>query len=453
MTTPKSAFRTPQFLGPDHEPTCRIRCPVHGFIHYSHSERAIIDHPLFRRLRYIRQLALTELVYPGATHSRFEHSLGVMEMATRIFDRLAAEIGAQMEGTFSGVEQLRDAPMARARQICRLAALLHDTGHCCFSHAAEEVIHKDSDHESLTDSILLSKEYLKKSIDSHFFEGCAELTASLIKRKRNSPPQLQILRDIVSGQVDADRSDYLLRDSLHCGVDYGRFDHRRLIECLTGWQDNDSEDLAIGIKQDGVHSFEALILARYQMNTQVYYHRIRRIFDLYLKEYFRSFDASAFDSPEKILSWNDITALNRLLLDSKDSDCSGHKWANRIVCRQHHRHVFSLQEGDGPSAVRVAKKVFETIKSEFPDVDFLADLPDEPVSIHKIARDDEREVKLIDFPLIENGRKTSLGERSQILKTLPLSFRVGYIFADVDDKAKRSEIMNRCRQIKNEEAN
>jgi hypothetical protein len=103
--------------------------------------------------------------------------------------------------------------------------------------------------------------------------------------------------------------------------------------------------------------------------------------------------------------------------------------------------------------VRVAKKVFETIKSEFPDVDFLADLPDEPVSIHKIARDDEREVKLIDFPLIENGRKTSLGERSQILKTLPLSFRVGYIFADVDDKAKRSEIMNRCRQIKNEEAN
>jgi hypothetical protein len=75
MTPPKSAFRAPQFLGSDHEPTCRIRCPVHGFIHYSCSEREIIDHPLFRRLRYIRQLALTELVYPGATHSRFEHSL------------------------------------------------------------------------------------------------------------------------------------------------------------------------------------------------------------------------------------------------------------------------------------------------------------------------------------------------------------------------------------------
>lgn len=81
-----------------------------------------------------------------------------------------------------------------------------------------------------------------------------------------------MLRDIVSGQVDADRSDYLLRDSLHCGVDYGRFDHLRLIECLTSWKDEDSGELVIGIKRDGIHSFEAMILARYQMNTQVYYH-------------------------------------------------------------------------------------------------------------------------------------------------------------------------------------
>ncbi|MFN9917160.1 MAG: hypothetical protein ACK53L_31515, partial [Pirellulaceae bacterium] len=128
-------------------------------------------------------------------------------------------------------------------------------------------------------------------------------------------------------------------------------------------------------------------------------------------------------------------------------------WAQRIVRRQHHRYVFSLNEGDGPSAVRVAKRVFEQIKSDFEDVDFVADLPDEPISIHKIARDDDREAKLIDFPLIENGRKASLGERSQILKSLPLTFRVGYIFADVDGQGRRDEIMNRCRQIRNEETN
>ena len=93
-----SQYRQPSFLGSDHEPIHRIRCPVHGFIRFSKAEREIIDHRLFRRLRYIRQLALTELVYPGATHTRFEHSLGVMEMATRIFDRLAVENGARNGG-------------------------------------------------------------------------------------------------------------------------------------------------------------------------------------------------------------------------------------------------------------------------------------------------------------------------------------------------------------------
>ena len=446
-----SSYRQPQFLGEQHEPLHRIRCAVHGFIRYSSAERQIIDHSLFRRLRYIRQLALTELVYPGATHTRFEHSLGVMEMATRIFDRLAAENGSQMEETFAEVEALREDTMARARQICRLAALLHDIGHCCFSHAAENVIHKDSNHESLTVLLLRTPKHLKALIDGLFFPGCAELTASLIKRQPDSPPQIQILRDVVSGQVDADRSDYLLRDSLHCGVDYGRFDHRRLIECLTGWRDEESGELVIGIKRDGIHSFEALILARYQMNTQVYYHRLRRIYDHYLSQYFLTFDPQAFDSPDKILEWNDVRAMNQLILDAENPSAAGHEWAKRIIHRQHHRDVFSLDEGEGPQAVKVARKVFQRIQHEFSTVDFIADLTDEPISIHKIARDDDREGKLIDFPLMDRGRRTSLGERSQILKSLPLTFRIGFIFANVDDKSKRKEIADRCRTIRNEE--
>ncbi len=374
-----------------------------------------------------------------------------MEMATRIFDRLAVENGAQMEETFGETEVLRDNTMARARQACRLAALLHDIGHCCFSHAAENVIHKDSDHESLTVLLLMTPDHLSKLLDNLFFPGCAELTASLIKRRPNSPPQVQILRDIVSGQVDADRSDYLLRDSLHCGVDYGRFDHRRLIECLTGWRDDESGELVIGIKRDGIHSFEALILARYQMNTQVYFHRLRRIYDHYLNQYFRTFDPGAFDSPDKILAWNDVMALNKLILDADNNNAPGHAWAKRIMNRQHHRDVFSLDEGEGPQAVKIARKVSQQIREEYSGVDFIDDLPDEPISIHKIARDDDRDAKLIDFPLLDRGRRTSLGERSQILKSLPLTFRIGFIFAGVDDKAKRDEIAARCRAIRNEE--
>lgn len=446
-----SNYRQRSFLtGAQYEPLHRIRCAVHGFIHYSSAERLVIDHWIFRRLRYIRQLALTELIYPGASHTRFEHSLGVMEMATRIFDRLAEDNGAQMEAVFSEVEVLQEAPMARARQVCRLAALLHDTGHSCFSHAAESVFHEGSDHESLTVAILKTPALLGDLINQEFFDGCAELTASLIKPEPGEIPQVQILRDIVSGQVDADRSDYLLRDSHHCGVDYGRFDHRRLIECLTGWQDEDSGELVIGIKRDGIHSFESLILARYQMNTQVYYHRLRRIYDYYLEQFFRSLDQSRFDSIEKVLEWNDIKAMQELFSAAADQALPEHKWADRIVNRRHHRDVFSLDEGDGPQAVKTGWKVFNEVKKEYEEIDFIPDFPVDPFSIHKIARDDDRDGKLIDFPLLDRQRKTSLGERSQILKALPPTFRVGYIFADVDDQRLRDEIANRCRTLRNE---
>lgn len=137
----------PQFLTDKDEPARRIRCPVHGFIRFSANECRIIDHRLFRRLRYIRQLALTEYVYPGATHTRFEHSLGVMEVATRAFDSLAAKHGELMKDTFSGVTEFRSEPMKMARQYLRLAALLHDIGHASFSHAAEHVVDPNSGHE------------------------------------------------------------------------------------------------------------------------------------------------------------------------------------------------------------------------------------------------------------------------------------------------------------------
>jgi HD domain len=261
-------YRQPDYLTENDHPRHRIRCPIHGFIRFSEHERAIIDHPLFRRLRWIRQLALTELVYPGATHTRFEHSLGVMEVATRIFDVLAQVKGGLMEDTFKSVAALKDNPLAKTRQLVRLAALLHDSGHCCFSHAAETVIHKNADHEELTIQMLETPTLLGDLLDKLFFKGAGTLTAQIIAgSKKHLPPQMQVLKDIVSGQVDADRTDYLLRDSYHCGVDYGRFDYRRMIECLALREDPAGSDgLEIAIQRDGIHTFEALILARYQMN-------------------------------------------------------------------------------------------------------------------------------------------------------------------------------------------
>jgi len=164
-----TAFRQPQFIVPNDEPKYRIRCPIHGFIRFSEHERQIVDHKHFQRLRYIRQLALTELVYPGASHTRFEHSLGVMEIATRAFDSLAAKRGDLLEETFKTVAGFEDKPLAKARQILRLAALLHDIGHAPFSHAAEEVVHKDFGHEKLSVAIIKEPRFLGKLIDECFW--------------------------------------------------------------------------------------------------------------------------------------------------------------------------------------------------------------------------------------------------------------------------------------------
>lgn len=129
-----------EFLTNDDKPTQRVRCPVHGFIRYSANERKIIDHPVFQRLRHIRQLAMTYLIYPGAMHSRFEHSLGVMELATQAFDLLKLKYRDRLANELRQIPELSDSTLEKARQIVRLMALLHDVGHPAFSHAAEATI-------------------------------------------------------------------------------------------------------------------------------------------------------------------------------------------------------------------------------------------------------------------------------------------------------------------------
>ncbi len=216
----------------DTHQTYELRCPVHGFIPINDWERDIINQPAFQRLRRIRQLAWTDQVYPGAMHTHFEHSLGVMHLATKLYDCIVGR-SRQLLADYYGYD---DAGFRRDRALVRLAALLHDVGHSPFSHAGEDVFpHRPNStkryvHEEYSASII--RHLLNDTIENHPLNGNydfkADDVAALIEGSSKSARRV-FSRDIISGQMDADRMDYLLRDSLHAGVDYGKYDWRRLL--------------------------------------------------------------------------------------------------------------------------------------------------------------------------------------------------------------------------------
>jgi HD superfamily phosphohydrolase len=258
-----------------------IRDPIHGFVKLSPWEQDVVDHGVFQRLRHIRQLALTEMVYPGASHTRFEHSLGVMQVATMMFDQLRPQLEAsQVQPKFT-----RD-DLDRARVIVRLSALLHDIGHCPFSHGGEEVMptnpRRGKKHKHEDYSAALIRHLMRDVIDDHpanQLKISAEEICAFLQNDGSLPLQLLFWRPLITGQIDADRADYLLRDSHHAGVAYGQYDINRLVATLRVVRDRETESLMIGIEKGGLQAVEGLILARYMMFVQVYFHHTRRAYD------------------------------------------------------------------------------------------------------------------------------------------------------------------------------
>ena len=265
--------------------TYEFRDPIHGYVELDEWERDIINQPAFQRLRRIKQLAWTDMIYPGATHSRFEHSLGVMHVATRLFDALCKRNRAILESEL-GYKMLE-----RQRKLIRLAALLHDIGHAPFSHAAEEILPIDTDseqhytHEQYSAAIVqyALRDVIESHPDNQKNYGFTVKDLSDFFLETPSPKNL-LWRDLVSSQMDADRMDYLLRDAHHAGVAYGKYDLDRLAATVTVLERPDKEGYTIGVEEDGVHAAEGLILARYMMFTQVYFHKTRIIYDYHLIE-------------------------------------------------------------------------------------------------------------------------------------------------------------------------
>ena len=413
-----------------------FRDPIHNFIHVTTEERKVIDSLAFQRLRHITQLATTYYIYPSATHKRFEHSLGVMELAGRVFE-IITDINNIRHDT---VRDILPPPSdyEEWKKNVRIAALLHDIGHLPFSHAAEkELLPINYSHEKLTIELIENSELTK------ILEGL-RLTPKLIAKIAVGPKEYKtetfniwetLLSEIIVGNsFGVDRIDYLLRDSHHVGVAYGKFDHYRLLETIRilpkseGGGVNKSDEPMIGIEEGGINVAESLLLARYFMFSQVYFHPVRRAYDTHLKDFLLNWlpDGKFSVEPDEHIRMTDNEVNTGILSSYYDSTSKAHKEAKRMIERDHFKLFYSPNQFDLRKNPRVTDIVFEKAEKEF--------------GAERIRRDKYLPKKAADnFPVyLREGRIISSIERSATLSQIPIA-SFDYLFVESSQIKKANE--------------
>jgi len=232
-----------------------IRDPLWNNIRVDALALQLVDTPVFQRLRYVRQLGLAYLVYPGATHTRFEHALGAYHLARLTLSQL------DERGELAGVPR-------EARAITQAAALLHDVGHYPFSHALEEIgaLH----HEEVATPLIESGP-VAAALTRTLGPEAPRHVLDLIRGVSESP-----LQGLISGSLDLDKIEYLKRDALMCGVPYGEIDVDRLLNSLVLVDEPVTGRRVVGVLEKGLSALESLLFAKYQMYRNVYWHHAVR---------------------------------------------------------------------------------------------------------------------------------------------------------------------------------
>lgn len=395
-----------------------FRDPIHGFIKVYDIERKIIDTSVFQRLRRIKQLGTTYLVYHGADHTRFAHSLGVMELADRVFNTIVEKdrIGDKIVDWTQDREQVD-----RKRALIRLVALLHDIGHPAFSHVGEKKLFKPG---------LSHKQYSARIIREHS-ELRQILEAEEIKDMDITPDKLAdfisggievdpILQQIVDGPLDADKMDYLWRDSYYVGVHYGRFDIDRLVNTLL-IAESIQQQPVLGIEEGGILAAEGLILARYYMFLQVYFHRIRRAYDLHLTDFLKLVlpDSKYPEDLQEYLIYDDYYVFHLMKEATTENDEKGNK-AKIVIERQHYKPIYCIELREPTTAKWEKRKFFDMVEqlkkdSKFKDVDFRKDMASD--APNKFVEEEEDFIyKIEDRSLTK--RYTSISYKTDLLKNL-----------------------------------
>lgn len=271
--------------------------PIHRYIRFSETEREIVDTVIFQRLRGIRQLAGAHLVYPSAQHSRFEHSIGTMHIAGYAGETLFSK------GYFGDEDKV---------QQLRLAALLHDVGHGPFSHLFEEVLMEkhNMNHEDMGKQII-SRSEISDILGKHGYNS------SDICKLSFGQSNIQFFNEIISGALSADMMDYLPRDGLFTGVEYGKIDYHRLISSFEVTTDGH-----LAINKSALYSLESMLISRYEMYKAVYFHKTVRSAEVMLLRSIMLADEQlnlTDKTLNKYLSLTDEITLERIRLLGNDN--------------------------------------------------------------------------------------------------------------------------------------
>ncbi|OIO51556.1 MAG: hypothetical protein AUJ19_04155 [Parcubacteria group bacterium CG1_02_58_44] len=343
-----------------------IRDPIHGTVSFTARERAVVDHPFVQRLRHVRQLGLVSLVYPGATHDRFSHCLGAMCVVSRVWERIMETSGDVLRRHFE------DFDLEYFHRLLRLAGLLHDIGHPPFSHMAESLMPKVGELElpdgwfgeldperraKHEDYSVLLIGAMSEGDSSPLPPDEAQDIASLVHYGVSPSPSWEkryggtdsgqvgihrLLSSLISGELDCDRMDYLLRDAHFTGVAYGTFDMDHLIGNLGVTESGGI--LLPTVDSTAVRAFEDFLLARYHMFLQVYLHKTALGFDRFLERAVAEGEIS-LTIPTDAASFvrlRDSTVTEALYSAAERVD----GWSRRLVTRIPARSLFRASNGN-----------------------------------------------------------------------------------------------------------
>jgi len=293
----------------------------------------IIDTPEFQRLRYIRQLGFAHLVYPGATHTRFDHALGVYHLA-------GLAVRALQERSDVPDEVWEDV------ELIPYAALLHDIGHYAFSHALEELEagQLPGDHEQVS-ARFFDSPGLRKTL-APLGPEAPDRIFQLIQGTSAAP-----LRGLVSGSLDIDKMEYLRRDARFCGVPYGEVDVGRLLQGMMILKDPQSGEWELGVHEKAVASLESLLFAKYQMFRNVYWHHAVRAATVLYKRIVEEAVAIELIDPEELVGPTDERLLYEIErraseMDDATSECITERWLPALRGRLLPKRTVELTAAD-----------------------------------------------------------------------------------------------------------